>query len=330
MPYLAESGAHVTRAMDFMRRSYELIDEPLNLSSKGQQWFTRILAEHYHTAASANGLVLGATPWLSVLMCGAVAKTVVADASAVMLEMCESSVNARWGGRPRQNVSYLHSDWLSMPHAIRDLRLVVGDNSFSFLRYPTDWTCLRDALADRMADGAMLLCRVCSVPAGHRPLSSRDIIERAIHVPAPLNLTAIRAALLFAHWNPDTYAIRPEAALSTFERDRLQFEQILRGTPNPSENDLVSIEKYRGTDAAYYAPPLAEVIALFERRFHVRAVYFGPYEMSQYFPLIAASKRSPSARRTGSPGRASLDAGGHILKVRLGPGRSAGTFRRRC
>ena len=84
--------------------------------------------------------------------------------------------------------------------------------------------------------------------------------------------------------------MRPEEALATFEAHCHDFDPIMFAGPSDTGNDLLSVEKYRGTGVTYFVPPLAQALARIGGQFHVRAVHFGPYEMSQYFPLIVASK----------------------------------------
>jgi hypothetical protein len=273
---------------DFMRFAYELNGEPLRLLEGGQRWFRRVLAHEYSPQPNASALVLGATPWLTTIVCDTVAETAVVDTSAAMLAMCESWVRPQMFGCT--HATFIRGDWLSLPDAVRGLDLVAGDNSFSFLPYPEDWDEMMDILADRMLTGSVLLARLLAIPAAHRRLRPAEIVANALSRQAVVNLTALRVALLFAHWDERDWTIRPEEALETFEKCRRDFDPVLCDAPDGTGNDLLSIEKYRGSGAIYYAPPFAETLARFERRFRVRAVYFGPFEMSQYFPLIVASK----------------------------------------
>lgn len=287
---LTGSTSSVTESpCEFMRCAYELIGEPLNLLGGGQRWFRQVLGYEYSPRPDARALVLGAIPWLTRSMCEIVAHTTVVDTSAAMLAMCQSSVGPL--ALPPSNVAaFVRGNWLSLPESLRGLDLVAGDNSFSFLSYPEHWDELVDVLSRRMTDGSVLFTRVLSVPASHRRLCPAEIVSEALSRRAPVNLTAVRAALLFAHWDERNWIIRPEEALATFEAHQREFDALLYDMPDGAANDLLSIEKYRSTGATYFVPPLAEAIQRFGRHFHVRAVYFGPYEMSQYFPLIVASK----------------------------------------
>ena len=304
MPYLAEravSAARETRSTDFMRRAYELNGEPLRLLDGGQQWFGRVVSHEYCGTPRDTALVLGATPWLAGLMYRTVERTTAVDVSRAMLRLCAESIRSSRTGNCPRHIALLQGNWLALPPNVRNLDIVAGDNAFSFLRYPEEWDHFLGVINDRMAPGAVLLSRLLAVPAGYRRLRAADIVRATLARPAqvqpsrdrarsPVNFTAVRVALLFAHWDAVDYTIHPEDALDTFEEQRAAFDPLLCDVAHPDENDLLAIEKYRGTGATYFVPPLAEAIAAFERHFHVRAVYFGSYEMSHYFPLIVAVK----------------------------------------
>jgi hypothetical protein len=289
LPERSIATTHHEPTLDFMRRAYELNGEPLRLLDGGQRWFERVLSSESDTQRRSSALALGATPWLAQLLSRTFLRTTVVDASPAMLNLCAGSVGAH-KPRPAAPVEFLRCNWLALPPAVGGLDVIAGDNAFSFLRFPDDWEQLLDILADRMTPNGVLFSRLLSVPAIHRRLSPAAIVEDALARHTLVNFTAVRVALLFAHWDSTDFTIRPEDALATFDAHRAEFAPLLCDVMDMAENDLLSIEKYRGTAATYFVPPIAEAIALFERHFHVRAVHFGPYDMSQYFPLIVASK----------------------------------------
>lgn len=292
MPYPTESatGAALRPGIDFMRHAYELNGEPLRLLEGGQRWFTQLLSHECCNAECDTALVLGATPWLAALIHRTVAWTTVADVSPAMLSLCADTV--RVGTKPhcRTGIRFLHGNWLALPDDLRNLDIVASDNGFNFLQYPVDWDQLLEALVDRMKSGAVLLARLLVIPAEHHRLCPAEIVQRNLARLSPVNFTAVRVALLFAHWDSADYTICPENALNTFEKHRSEFDPLLCDVANVHQNDLLSIVKYRGAGATYFVPPLADAIAAFRRHLHVRAVCFGPYEMSEYFPLLVAVK----------------------------------------
>jgi SAM-dependent methyltransferase len=285
LPERAIATAPQAPAIDFMRRAYELNGEPLRLLDQGQRWFEGVMSNDTEMRRRSSALALGATPWLVELLSRKCLRTTVVDASAAMLELCTSTRSTT--GR----VDTIQCNWLDMPASSTDFDVVVGDNAFSFLRCPDQWERLLDILAERVAPNGRVLSRLLVIPTGHCRSHPADLVRDVLARRTPVNFTALRVALLLAHWDAADWTIVPEEALATFDSHRAEFDPLLCDVANIAANDLLTIEKYRGTAVTYFVPPLEQAIALFERRFRVRAVHFGPYDMSEYFPLIVASKQ---------------------------------------
>ena len=270
------------RPADFMHTGYAFIKEPLNLCQAGRTWLAGIY-DHECNGARQDALVLGATPWIAKLLRRDHRRVVLVDASAEMLRMARRELSGD------QAIELVQADWSTIPLRAELIDSVIADNSFSFVPFPEAWIGLCDELETRMRSGGRLLIRVCSVPAGHRSSSVDEIVEQFM-AHESINYTEVRATLLFSQWDNATYAIRTEAALAEFEANRASFERLFARFPILPDNDLVTVTKYRGSGAIYYAPPLPEILKVIGRTFRVRSVHFGPYVMSQYFPLLVASK----------------------------------------
>jgi hypothetical protein len=275
---------------DFMADGYALIDEPLNLRADGQRWFTEIYGRRREVASA--GLVLGATPWLAGLLARTCHHTVMVDVSKAMLEHAFRELSSR-STRKRAPINAVQANWLQMPQRRDAIDIIVGDNAFSFLEYPNNWAQLRDVLSTITRHRGTLLLRVCSVPSSHRSMPLEELVA-GFYRRDSLNYTEVRAALLFAHWNPGTFAIKTEEVLESFESNRRLFDPLLKRCADGVDNDLLTLRKYKRSGVVYYAPPLADILSLMGRSFRISSVNYGPYAMSQYFPLIVASKRDCS------------------------------------
>jgi hypothetical protein len=272
-------------ADDFMAHGYELIGEPLNLHDSGRTWF-RHAFECIEDVPNGRALVLGATPWLVDYFLCQKRRVLVADRSQLMLDSLATGLKSQV---PTSECLPLTCDWIDLPDAVADLAVTVGDNSFSFLPFPTAWCDLCRFLSGRMLPGAVLAIRICSPPRRHRRRPTEALIDEFIHS-GRHNWTALRAALLFACWNADRGTICTQEALATFDVHRSAFDNLL-GRYGDADNDLVTMEKYRGVNAIYYAPTLDRALEVIGDTFVIRSVHFGPYAMSEYFPLIIASRR---------------------------------------
>src|SRR6185503_19651016 len=195
---------------------------------------------------SGTRLLLGGTPWLAELLRREYAPSFVVDQSAAMLSLAARrpwEQDAMHAGDDAQ--IFLKANWLALPDLGQPVDIVIGDNSFSFLTFPGEWAQLRDELARRMRAGAKLVIRVCSVPHGHRAEAANEVAERFLASTAPVNFTEVRAALLFAQWNPRTYAIKTEEALQAFRSGLNAFVPLIGR--RVGANDLETICKYEGT-----------------------------------------------------------------------------------
>jgi hypothetical protein len=275
-------AAPEVRNIDFMAYGYGLIQEPLNLTQGGRQWFARV-REVAGTSGDSHGIVLGATAWMAALLRQTHRRITCVDMSATMLAMAQSELQSVDG------VHFVQADWLEMPRWREPADAVIGDNAFSFLPFPLGWVRLCDELADRMSPDATLTTRALCVPCGYRTVTPDEIVER-FRAREVVNYTEVRAMLLFSHWHPRTYGIDTESVLQTFEAHAHVFEPLLAQCPPGKPNDLTTLVKYRNSGAIYYAPPLDEWLRVLRQRFRVIRVHFGPYAMSEYFPLVVASR----------------------------------------
>ncbi len=271
----------VTRgSAEFMAHGYNLIQEPLNLLETGRRWWAEVCASASREPQQ-HGLVLGATPWLGALLSRTHACVTFIDSSDTMLANARaelgSSVNAR----------YVRSAWHTLPKDSAPFETVFSDNGFSYLPFPAGWVQLCDELASSMRPGARLFARALSCPNGHRTETATEIVSRFAAL-EQINCTEVRAALLFSHWRDAVFSIDTQSALATYDANAAAFATLLPKGHAGEPNDLVTMEKYRGAGAVYYAPPLDQWLAVVRRRFRVEAVHFGPYAMGEYFPLVSA------------------------------------------
>jgi len=282
-------GSQDSRKVDFMLDGFELIKEPLNLEQTGIEWFTRIYMNHTKTQGHM-GLVLGATPWMGHLLGQTQEHVFVIDRSAAMLKKMQRRRSSSSDIDTMRTAHFIQGDWLELPQLAQPIDVVLADNAFSFLKYPDQWSLLCDEIADRMSHNASLITRVLSVPLQHCPLTVEEMIHDFLKQRGSRNYSALRASLLFNHWNEVTYAIDTEQVLATFEANRSQFDALYESLPLVPD-DLHTITKYRNTGAVYYAPPLDSVLQVFRARFRISEVHFGQYPLAEYFPVIVGVRK---------------------------------------
>lgn len=274
---------------DYFAQAYALIGEPLNLLDAGQQWFRKVYRDDVATH-EGTALVLGAVPWMGRLLRAEYQRVVLADASPRMLEQARRQLADEPAGSAHP-VEQVQADWLALPDLGGPLGLVVGDNALSFLPFGQPWHELCRDLAQRMRPSGMFMTRMLAVPRQYRRLTVDDIVARYVRR-SVINFTEVRALLLLAHWNRATYEIHTEEVLETFERHRATFQPLLQRVPAGCQDDLTTVSKYRGSGAVYFAPPLEEALDVLQATFDVRHMHFGPYALSEFFPLFVAASRN--------------------------------------
>lgn len=276
-----------TRTFDFISNRYAQVGEPLGLRAGGRAWFAQIF-ERQSLPARSLALVLGATPWIGRMLRRALDHTTLVDINPEMLDTARAEISSSDDGAAG-TVELIEANWLALPALRAPVAIAVGDNSFSFVRHSEGWRQLCDALADRMHPGATLMARFLTLPLG-RLTTVAEIIEQSLGA-TDINYTAIRTAMLFAGASDDTFELHPARAVAMFDAHRADLAALCERCPSTPDNDLFAIERWRGSRAVFYAPPLAHVLDALGSRFRVRDIHFGPYDMAEYFPLIVATRK---------------------------------------
>ncbi len=267
-------------SVDFMAAGYDQIAEPLSLNGASHNWIGQLYRKTALPAeSSAPALVLGATSWICRLLREAEPSVIVVDKSPAMIKKVSAEFISD------KNVALIEADWLGFLATCRSLGNVLGDLSLAFLPYPEGWSALFDALAERMSSRGKFIARFLSVAPGHKTTDMYEVVRQFV-ASGSTNFTALRVALLYTGWDRATWRIDTEEVLKRFQEEYSRLAPLLNEIPLPAENDLMTIEKYRGTGAVYYAPPLSDILQALSSRFHATAIHFGSYVMADYFPLV--------------------------------------------
>jgi SAM-dependent methyltransferase len=275
------------RNTEFINNYYALSQEPLNLRTVGQRWFKNIYSRECSRRHSV-ALVLGGTPWLGTLLKEKGKTAIMVDINPAMLETAEAEVN-RGGDRHSGRVEYVCANWLDMPEFSSPLDLIVGDNCLNFLHYPEGWHRFFDSLPLRLSQTAELMIRFIAIPATHKPMSIDAIVAKYL-MQDSISYTEVRAQLLVANWDAGSMAIPTEHVVDMFEANQSKFEPLFRKFPAP-QNDLTTIRKFKSSGCLLFTPPLQEILRFLSGYFRVMSIHFGPYGLSEYFPVIVAKRQ---------------------------------------
>jgi hypothetical protein len=272
-------------AKDYMSIGYELNQEPLLLSARGQSWFESIY-NFYSNETSNSALVLGGVAWMASILAKSCKEINVIDHSSTMLE----NVWLNASETARSKLILTHSEWQDLSFPRQKLDVVLGDNSFTYMKFPLCWQQLSNIVADNMNQNGLLFLRSFSVPEDHVKQSVEEIVGHYRNQES-INFTEVRTRLLFSQWDSVSYDIFPEQVLDYFIRNQDVFKCLMDGLPPGANNDLETMSKYRNSNLVYAAPPLLEKIKVLKERFDILGIHFGPYQMNEYFPLVVARRR---------------------------------------
>jgi len=275
------------RNTEFINNYYALSQEPMNLRAVGQKWFDRTYRRECARQHSV-GLILGGTPWLGTLLKKKLKRTIMVDINPAMLDTAESAIKSTSDAHGGE-VEYVCANWVAMPRFSSEIDVIAGDNCLNFLQYPEGWCHFFDDLVPRLSRNAELIIRFIAIPATHEAMSVDEIVEKYSAADS-INYTQVRAHLLLAHWEPGLMAIRTEHVVDIFEANRSKFDPLFRKFPAP-QNDLVTITKFKNSGFVLFSPPLEELLRFLSSYFQVKSVHFGPYGLSEYFPIIVAKRR---------------------------------------
>lgn len=276
-------SAHNT---EFINNYYALSQEPMNLREVGQKWFNAIYCRECRK--HSVGLVLGGTPWLGTLLKRKGRRAIMVDINAAMLETAEREIERDC--RPDVgHVEYVCANWLELPEFSYPIDVILGDNCLNFLQYPDGWAHFFDALVPKLSEKAELLIRFIAIPPTHQAMSVDQIVRKYMQFPS-LNYTEVRAQLLLAHWEPGPMSIRTETVVDVFEDNRTKFDPLFAKFP-AAQNDLVTIRKFKNSGFVLVSPPLQEIVRFLSEYFTVSSIHFGPFGLSEYFPIVFAKRR---------------------------------------
>lgn len=232
-------------------------------------------------------LLLGVTPELARMAWPAGTELVAVDCSLPM-------VRDVWPGFPRPGQGAVCADWLRLPLARASRDLVVGDGPFGMLRYPDGHRQLVASVRGVVTEHGLFLTRVFVRP---------DVAEdpsAVLH-----DLTAGRIG------NFQVFKFRLAMALHRSTADGVRVADVWefwrRHGPRPADlagrlgwppEQIATIEAYRGQEAIYYFPTLAEIASVLGEAFAEVRSWFPPYELGGRCPTFVCR---PGAGRLPAP-----------------------------
>lgn len=157
---------------------YSLLDSPLRPSSQDIRTIQEAVAgwQAGHPSAAVKALLLGVTPAIANMEWPDGSWLLGVDSSAAMVESV-------WPGDVPGRRSAVCGDWRAVPVPGSAVNVVIGDGSFSCVRYPHDLRAVvAEVLRALTADGILILR--CYIRPEERE-SPDDVVEDMLRGPIP-------------------------------------------------------------------------------------------------------------------------------------------------
>ncbi|MES2627182.1 MAG: class I SAM-dependent methyltransferase [Pseudomonadota bacterium] len=267
---------------DFMADTYSQACEPLNLVGASQAWFAN--EYHCHNQSSKKAaLILGGTPWLTNLCMANHQDVHLMDMSKKMLEFTQTDST-----HAESKIHHHCMNWTSISALESEFDTVCGDNSFAFI--PKEcWQDFIHDLSTKMSTGSVLISRFFSVPDMYTPMSRADLI-RHYRPHKKINFTEMRCRMMFTGLNIDDFEIDTNNVIDQYVANISEYQLVSEDTKIESTllNDVL---KYKDTNIKLFVPRVNKITELLSPYFQLIKVTYGSYGMSDFFPLVIATRR---------------------------------------
>jgi SAM-dependent methyltransferase len=178
------------------------------------------------------------------------------------------------------------ADWCAMPIRSGTLDLVVGDGCYIVLPYPEGYFALNREVRRVLRPSGRYVIRVFLRP--DRPESIADI-ARAVGRGEVGSVHALKLRLLAAlHGATGVRLDDVWRAWTTLPA----LPPALAGSRGWTGDELTGIEGYRGLDARYFLPTLAEFRAMLAADFVERECAYGGHELGDRCPTLVLTPKS--------------------------------------
>ncbi len=268
-------------------RLWELVTSPLRPAPEDVAGY-RSAVEAWKRATGREDpviLLLGVTPEICEIPLGAEARVIAVDRSADMLA-------AVWPGSRRPGDLGLRADWRAMPLGARSVDIVIGDGALCPLRYPGDHAVLCAELHPLLRDGGRWLLRCFAAPEDRE---SVDDVFADLDGGRIGNVHVLKWRLAMALQDSPVEGVRGARVWAALHAAWPDLDLLADRFGWPHEQ-VRSLDAYRGLEARYTYPTLAEHRALLAGGgFEVMEIATSGYELGERCPLLVLIPRREAA-----------------------------------
>jgi len=228
-------------------------------------------------APAAYAVVLGLTP--EIIGC-----TWPPDVALLAVDHSPAMISALWPPeKGPANARVELADWCAMPIASGTIDLVAGDGCYVVFDFPDGYARLTREVRRVLRPGGRYVIRVFLRP--DRPEAVADVAQ-ALADGAIGSVHALKLRLLAAVHGASSRGSRLGEVWRAWSAMSSRLPARLAGVRGWSAPEIVGIESYRGMDAHYYLPTLAELRQAFRSGFVEVACDCGRHELADRCPTL--------------------------------------------
>jgi SAM-dependent methyltransferase len=223
-----------------------------------------------------RSLLMGVTPELSEL-----SPTLTAiDNSAAMIA-------ALWTHQNIGNVA-IQGDWLDLPFPKGAFDTIIGDGCLTLLSHPLQYEKFFGQLSRVISPGGKILLRVFVSPeqGESRELVCHEALNGKIK---SLHAFKWRLSMAIASETAD-HNLNVAETHATFDR-LIPDRKLLASVTGWRAEDIETIDFYRGSEARYSYPTLAQVRQAIHPSLKETGLIYGHYELAERCPLLSFQLR---------------------------------------
>ncbi len=266
-----------------LAHAYAALGPPLRPSSADIAYMEGAVAERAarHPAKRTRAVLLGVTPQIAGMRWPRGASLVAADNSLPM-------VRTVWPGDvPRRRV-VVCADWAALPVPEAFCDVVIGDGSFSCLRYPHGFLALAaEARRILREDGALMVRCYIQPAARERP---EDVLAELMGGAIP-SFHWFKLRLLMALQESAERGVAVDAVYRFWAGQRIDEAALIARTGWDAES-VRMMQLYRGKDTVHSFPTLAELRRVLEEFFEEAALSTRAETVQECCPILVAAARA--------------------------------------
>lgn len=265
--------------------AYSLLDSPLRPSSEDLRTMEEAVAGWCasHPRAAVKALLLGVTPAIANMEWPDGSWLFGVDSSAAMVESV-------WPGDVPCRRSAVCGDWKAVPVPGSSVNVVIGDGSFSCVRYPHDLRAVIAEVRRAISADGILILRCYIQPAQQE--SPDDVIADMLRGAIP-SFHAFKLRLLIAMQKSVEEGVVLDTVYRYWNNRRIDVAGLTLSTGWPAAL-IRSLELYRGTNTVHVFPTLPQLRAVLAPFFDEISLSTPSYPLGERCPILIAAPRHDS------------------------------------